>query len=191
MLLVGWGIVAAQDGEAAEVVATVETEPVPESGDAADDIAIWVHPSDPSQSVVIGTDKRGGLAVYDLDGRQLQYIFEEGRLNNVDLRYNFPLGGEPTTIVAASNRRGDTIEIFRLDEATRDCCTSPRGILRRTSTCMACACTSARPVASITLVNGEDGEIQQWGCLTTARGRSMCPWCGNSSRIPAGRMRRG
>ena len=45
-----------------EVTRTVETDPVPSSGDAADDPAIWVHPTDPSLSTVIGTDKNSGLA---------------------------------------------------------------------------------------------------------------------------------
>lgn len=32
----------------------------------SDDPAIWVHPADPS--LIIGTDKDGGLGVYTLDG---------------------------------------------------------------------------------------------------------------------------
>jgi myo-inositol-hexaphosphate 3-phosphohydrolase len=50
------------------VAAGGETAPVGHSGDAADDPAIWVHPSDPSRSVVIGNDKQGALEVYDLVG---------------------------------------------------------------------------------------------------------------------------
>ena len=54
-----------------EVPADVETEPV--AGDA-DDMAIWVHPTDPSRSVLIGTDKLGALETYDLSGRRLQTV---------------------------------------------------------------------------------------------------------------------
>ena len=72
------------------VLPTVETDPVPHGKDAADDPAIWVHPADPTQSIIIGIDKKGGLAVYNLAGRQLQYL-AGGRINNVDLRYHFPL----------------------------------------------------------------------------------------------------
>ena len=61
------------------VTATVETEPVPHSGDSADDPAIWIHPTDPAQSMIIGTDKHGGLAVYDLAGAQLQYLADGAR----------------------------------------------------------------------------------------------------------------
>ena len=77
------------------VTATIETEPVPNSDDAADDPCIWIHPTDPSLSTIIGTHKKegAGLIVYDLDGNEIQKV-EDGRMNNVDLRYNFPLGGE-------------------------------------------------------------------------------------------------
>lgn len=58
----------------ASVTADGETEPVGAAGDAADDLAFWVHPGDPSQSVVIGTDKEGALEVYDMAGKRLQAI---------------------------------------------------------------------------------------------------------------------
>jgi myo-inositol-hexaphosphate 3-phosphohydrolase len=87
------------------LAATVETDPVPHSEDAADDVAIWIHPTDTSLSTVIGTDKLpgGGLGVYDLSGKQLYFYFD-GDLNNVDLRYNFPLGGTAVSLVGVANR---------------------------------------------------------------------------------------
>ena len=104
--------------QTAAVPAIVETAPVPNSGDAADDPAIWVHPTDPALSTIIGTDKLGGLAVYDLNGQQLQYI--SGRkINNVDLRYRFPLNGQPITLVAASSPSDDSIALFRVNPTTR------------------------------------------------------------------------
>ena len=66
----------------------VETEPTDSYGDSADDPAIWVDRRDPSRSVVIGTDKKLGLNVYDLKGKRLQVV-PDGRMNNVDLREGF------------------------------------------------------------------------------------------------------
>src|SRR5690606_14558437 len=97
--------------------ATAETAPVPHAGDAADDPAIWVHPTDPSRSTVIGTDKLGGLAVYDLAGQEVQYR-ADGRFNNVDLR-PFRLGGASISLVAASDRSTRSIAIYRVDPTTR------------------------------------------------------------------------
>ncbi|MGH9842030.1 MAG: phytase [Blastocatellia bacterium] len=113
------GPAAAAMGEAMETVnATVETEPVPSGGDAADDPAIWVNPADPSKSTIIGTDKLGGLAVYDLGGKQLQYL-PDGRMDNVDLRDSFTLGGRKTAIVTASNRQDNSIAVYKVNSETR------------------------------------------------------------------------
>ncbi|RMG61678.1 MAG: phytase, partial [Calditrichaeota bacterium] len=87
------------------VTPILETDPVPSSGDAADDACIWIHPTDPSQSLIIATDKTSGLLVYDLNGHQLQYL-ASGEPNNVDLRYNFPLGGDLVALVGVSDRAG-------------------------------------------------------------------------------------
>jgi len=110
---------AAAGAEAtAPVMATVETVPVPDGGDAADDPAIWINPKNPAESTIIGTNKRGGLAVYDLDGKQLQYL-PDGKLNNVDLRTGFPLGGRQVALVVAGNRTDNTLAVYRVDESTR------------------------------------------------------------------------
>ena len=100
------------------VMPSAETTPVESASDAADDAAIWVHPRDPAQSLVIGTDKQKGLHVYDLDGRILQSL-PDGRMNNVDLRDGFTVDGRAMTLVAASNRTDRSIALYLLDSATR------------------------------------------------------------------------
>lgn len=90
-----------------EVPAQLETTPVVSVGDAADDPAIWVHPSDPKRSLVLGTNKKRGLYVYDLNGRQLQEL-QIGPVNNVDVRR----GAADFDIAAASQRRDNAIELF-------------------------------------------------------------------------------
>lgn len=97
---------------------TVETEPVQSWGDAADDPAIWVHPEDPALSLIIGTDKKRGLYVYDLSGRTLQTI-ADGRMNNVDVRQGVRLGDRTLSLVAATNRTTKTIALYRVDESSR------------------------------------------------------------------------
>ena len=92
--------------------------PVPPGGDA-DDPAIWVHPDDPASSTIIGTDKLGGLAVYDLDGDQIQYL-ADGDLNNVDLRDGFRLGGESVTLVTAADSTTPRLAIYRVNPSTRE-----------------------------------------------------------------------
>lgn len=143
------------------ITASVETDPVPGSGDAADDPCVWVHPTDPSQSAVIGTDKTGdALLVYDLDGNEIQQVSAQ-RVNNVDIRYNFPFDGGTITLVTASNRTRDSIKAYRFDESTRklayladiDCGISVYGY---------CMYRSASSGETYGFVTSKGGDIEQW-----------------------------
>ena len=70
---------------AVTLTARAETPPVGTAReDAADDPAIWRNPANPAASLVVGTDKKGGLYVYDLRGAQKSFLAAPG-LNNVDL----------------------------------------------------------------------------------------------------------
>ena len=111
------------DRSAADVPAILALRETPAVGtpmdeDAADDPAIWVDPMDPTQSRIIGTDKKGGLYVYDLQARELQFV-QAGLVNNVDLRDGFQFTDGVAPIVVASDRDDQTIAVFRFDPATR------------------------------------------------------------------------
>ena len=95
----------------------VQTEVVMSQGDAADDPAIWVHPQTPALSRVLGTNKQQGLEVYDLQGKRVQHL-PVGRLNNVDVRPGFELGGRTVDLAVASNRDHNSLSVFSIDRAT-------------------------------------------------------------------------
>ena len=97
------------------ISAVVETDPTPQNKneDSADDPAIWINSIDPMQSVVIGTDKKGGLITYNLDGKKLNY-YADGKMNNTDLRYNFKLGNATIDILAASNRTTHSVALYSI-----------------------------------------------------------------------------
>lgn len=105
---------------APEVTAARETEAVRTlDADAADDPAIWRNAADPAASLIVATDKRAGLNVYDLTGRQRHFV-AAGRVNNVDL-IEVRIAGRPGVLVAASDRNdvaNARIALFRLDPAT-------------------------------------------------------------------------
>jgi 3-phytase len=148
--------------DAVLVKATVETEPVPNGGDAADDPCIWIHPSDPSLSVIIGTDKKGGLAVYDLSGQGIQYL-TDGKMNNVDIRYNFPLGGKYVALVTASNRTDNSIAIYQMNPETRELESVAAGkIYAEIEVYGSCMYHSSISGKYYCYVNSTNGTIQQW-----------------------------
>ena len=96
-----------------EVQAAAQTEPVARQGDAADDPALWIHPTDASRSLVLGTNKKQGLLAYGLDGR-LRQSLDVGRLNNVDLRRGFRLAGKPVDLAVATQRDRNSLLIFAI-----------------------------------------------------------------------------
>lgn len=101
------------------IQAKSETTPIPAGLESSDDAAIWLHPTNSSKSLVLGVSKnkikdggKPGLGVYDLEGKEKQYIYHD-RLNNVDVRYNIGVNGND--IAAASNRDKKAISIFEVN----------------------------------------------------------------------------
>ncbi|MBA1238413.1 phytase [Pseudomonas kunmingensis] len=107
----------AQTAPIISLPAAAETDAAPSLGDAADDPAIWVHPRNPAQSRVLGTDKKGGLLVYDLNGHEVQDL-RVGRLNNVDVRSDFRLGAKQVDLAVASNRDRNSLHLFAIDRVS-------------------------------------------------------------------------
>jgi 3-phytase len=87
--------------------------------DDPDDPAIWVHPTDPARSLVIGTVKTaapaGAIVVFDIEGRICQVISGIDRPNNVDVEYGVQLGGARVDIVVATERLARQLRSFRVD----------------------------------------------------------------------------
>jgi len=115
--------------------------------------------------------KLGALAVYDLEGRELQYI--EGMLpNNVDLRYGFPIGGESCDIICASNHQDNSILIYRVDTDTRQLVDVADGVLATGVTIYgACMYKSAASGDYYCFVTSRSGKIEQWRLLDNGNGK--------------------
>ena len=103
--------------EAPAVQPVLVSDPVSED---SDDPAFWIHPTDPSRSMVLGTDKGGYLWAFDLQGNILADKTVSGlqRANNVDVEYGLPLGGELVDIAVVSDRDAGMVHIYRLPELT-------------------------------------------------------------------------
>lgn len=151
---------------------TLATEPVVTPGDAADDPAIWLHPEDPARSTLIGTNKQGGLYVYDLNGAVIQYL-EHGQLNNVDVRYNFALGERVVDLVTASNRSNHSIAIYAVDPATGMLEDVADGLQPTAMPETYGMCMYQQPQSRDTyvFVNDKSGLYRQWQLLDAGNGR--------------------
>jgi 3-phytase len=111
------GEAASQNQADGSITPVIITEKVKHD---TDDPAIWVHPQDPSQSLIIGTDKEadGALYVFDLEGKIIEnkVVRNLRRPNNVDVGYGLLLQGQPTDIAVATERLASTIRVFSLPD---------------------------------------------------------------------------
>ena len=95
-----------------------------EGGDASgDDPAIWVHPGDSEDSIVIVTAKEGGLRVYDLDGlrsspsprHRRRRTMQSAGATTTSTCLRLQVGGQPTDVAVVSDRYNDTLRFFTID----------------------------------------------------------------------------
>lgn len=154
------------------VSALRETDAVPNDGDAADDAAIWLHPTAPGSSLVIGSDKDGGLGVYDLTGAELQFL-PDGELNNVDVRYNFSLDGQTIDLVVASNRTNDSIAVYRIDpDPVGSQGLVPVGVIPVSPFAVYGICLYANRLEDtfFAFLTSEEGNVEQWQLVDAGTG---------------------
>lgn len=117
LLLVAGSMPATVQAAEAVVKPRVVTEAVKHD---SDDPAIWINRTDPSQSLVIGTDKDadGALYVFDLQGRIVQDKVVRGLLrpNNVDVAYDVTVGGVKVDVAVVSERYAHRLRVYRLPD---------------------------------------------------------------------------
>ncbi|SHN45392.1 phytase [Cryptosporangium aurantiacum] len=156
---------AAAQETAVTAGATVETEPVAHSGDAADDPAIWFDPTDAARSLVIGADKKGALETYDLTGKRIQRI-PDVYPNNVDVRGN--------VVVAADDDTDEgVLRIYLVDPTTRQL-TSAATVPTRVTAHGLCLYRSPKTDKLYAFPNSVSGRVEQWeltvrGTVVTAK----------------------
>ena len=86
-----------------------------------DDMCIWVHPDDPALSTIITSDKdKSTLFVYNLDGEALYSYPLTMKPGNIDVIYNFPLGGELIDIIGFNERAtsDERFVFYKVDKQT-------------------------------------------------------------------------
>ncbi|MGB5131613.1 MAG: phytase [Steroidobacteraceae bacterium] len=91
-------------------------------------------------------------------------LLPDGRINNVDLRDGFLLGGQSVTVVAASNRSNDSIMLYVLDPATRQLTSAgppvPTGLADSDGLCM--YRSSVTGDYFVIIDDSGAGSFQQW-----------------------------
>ncbi len=113
---------------AGPAVATVAAagETAPTAQDGANGVAIWVHPEDSAQSLILGAGGTGGLEVYGLDGALKQRV-SDIEASQVMVRYGFEIGGAKRPLVLAYDPMRSTLDrLHRRRTASSSACPARR-----------------------------------------------------------------
>ena len=148
------------------VTADIETIPVsaPSSMDAADDPAIWIHPSEASKSLILGTNKKLGISTYNLQGEEVHFD-SVGNVNNIDVRYGFQFdNGTKADITACSERIHNKIVIYRINEQDGSLTDvhGDRLMSEINEVYGFCLYHSSETGKFYAFINGKSGVIEQW-----------------------------
>ncbi|WP_058049740.1 phytase [Janthinobacterium sp. Ant5-2-1] len=153
-----WNGKAETSPAVAIIAPQAQTEPMARQGDAADDPAIWLS-SNPADARILGTNKKQGLLVYDLQGKQTQ-LLEVGRLNNVDVRQNISLGSGKVDLAVATQRDDNSMMLFTInaDGVVAEAGRFPTGLKSIYGMCLYQPASGGVQA----FINDKDGTFQQY-----------------------------
>ncbi len=137
--------------QVAAVAPDFETDPVANDGDAADDPAILVGAT---ANRLLGTNKRAGLALYDLSGSERAFL-ASGRVNNVDA---LSLDGD-RFLAAASNRTEISLDLYTVDVSGDHMALVARQPLDMTDPYGLCMGRTPEPSV---FVGDKEGRVEHW-----------------------------
>ncbi|MEW6472525.1 MAG: phytase [Actinomycetota bacterium] len=154
--------------------APVETETI--TGAKATDPALWINPTDPTKSMIIGANDNR-LSTYGLDGKVLEAGTAAAAedFTSVDTRDGFSLGGSPVSLAAAVGN--GIVRFYAINHETRaltDVSSTPGGItdLPKHQGSVSRVCMYKSPVSGkfYAFVMANNGNTQQLE-LTEAAGK--------------------
>jgi 3-phytase len=153
------------------VTPDAETRPIRTGSvddDAADDMAVWVNKKDPGKSVIIGTNKKGGIAAYTLTGEEV-VNYTTGRINNIDVMHDLPTSSGAMDIMGCTNRTDQSIDLYRIHQdsfALTDVAAHALAIDTQKVKDIygLCFYNGAKPYL---FINGKNGAVQQFEIIVT------------------------
>lgn len=85
-----------------------------------DDLCFWVHPTDPSASCFVVSDKSANkLFVYDLLGQCIQAV-DVPQPGNIDIRQDTMVGERHESVIVVNDRLNQWLAVFLMNSVTRE-----------------------------------------------------------------------
>ncbi|WP_158502369.1 myxosortase-dependent phytase-like phosphatase [Vitiosangium sp. GDMCC 1.1324] len=113
-LLTGLPVLAQQT---LQVTPTLETQPVLGTGPVVQGAALWPHPTDPANSLLLVADNLNGLLIYNLNGTQ-RALLAEGAVLGVDVQEGVSVAGITQTVVVVANAPLQALVVYIIDPST-------------------------------------------------------------------------
>jgi len=151
------------------------SQPVPVN--EVDDGAIWLHPTDPSKSLLLLANERRGLEVHHMDGLLLKHVDDGIHANNVDLVYEFPMTGRTVDLALASCLAPEFagVKIWRIDPDKRKLYDATAGTVIKVFDgglpLGLCTYHSRKTHKSYFFVTSRSGQVEQYVLSEAAEGR--------------------
>lgn len=101
-----------------QVSPTLETEQVFGTGPVVQGGALWVHPTDPANSLLLVADNQLGLLLYRLNGDLLSSQASEGVAAGVDVQENVHVTGISQSLVMVANPSLQALVAYIIDPTT-------------------------------------------------------------------------
>ena len=134
--------------------------------DAADDAAIWYNYDRPEESLVIGTDKKFGVNIYDLQGKRLR-SYQAGKINNIDVRQGV---FDSVDLVGASNRSTLAMDFWLVQNETKTLKSIGSIPSKLDDIYGFCLATNIATKEVYAFANSKTGKVEQWKLTRTEHG---------------------
>lgn len=148
------------------------TQPVPVN--EVDDAAFWIHPTDPTKSLLLAANERRGLEVHDCDGLLLKHLDDGLRPNNVDVAYavGTPTGATDVVLATCFSPAALGVKAWRVDPAKSKLVDATSGTVLAAfdggKALGLCAWTDPRTRRCSYFVTSEEGGIEQYELVPDA-----------------------
>lgn len=165
----------ADEGRRIHPVPVGATQPIPVN--EVDDAAFWIHPTDPTKSLLLAANERRGLEVHDCDGILLKNV-DDGLLpNNVDVAYGVATLTGTTDVALATcfSKTTPGVKVWRIDAEKSKVVDATRGIVLSVldggTPLGLCAWTNPSTKRCTFFITSAKGAIEQYELVPEAEDR--------------------
>jgi myo-inositol-hexaphosphate 3-phosphohydrolase len=153
------------------VMPYTETKGLPAAGNVTDSPVIWVNNDQPTDSLLIGGDSKGGLAIYNLAGDVIRH-FADSKVHSPDLRRNIKLGGRAMDLVTGNMSADNTIAILQFDAQTPQFKNiALRKLKPKVKLYKSCMYYSVKSQKIYFFAIAKNGEVEQWELFEASAGQ--------------------